>query len=679
MAIEGKLEEGTAIADKILEENENDIEVLMSCGIMQQRKGDYDTARKLFERIIERVPNHAGAKFEAANCLIYEKEYILAKKSLMSLYKEFPTNPLIADKLKEVGQFISEIIEAKEAAGEADDHDLYELADCYEDMGRNEDSLAVLERIEIPFDCQIKASKMKTVLFLKLERYEEAIENTMNCQELIDRHPEEDRNEYLSKILYMRAGAYNCLGNRDAEYDTLEYILSEVDPDFAIASSALARWHYEKGYYKKALENAEQAIRSDESVFEGFFEAGRASYELGDSNSAIDYLVRARDMEPYHLSTHIYIIKSMMDQRRTQDAEEYIEYLVTNNAKSLDIEFLKGRLEVLKDNRDKAIEILKDVLEKSKQLSKIERMNEVSNMGEIYNLLANLTVIPDENFEETLALIEEGLEYESGFGPLLQMKGNILYDCGDFDGALAAYKEIAERYPQHLNIYWDMGCCYEMIGQLEESLKAYEEQTRRRPNGDSFGAYARVAMAMGNLDKAEAAINKAIEIDETNPVIYSNYARLLQSKGKQEEALEAYAKTRELGKTYDIRCRKAYRDAVNLHVVRQEGDEALAILKDCYEQYGEIDDLYEIHSVAQIFGKGELAMDNLKRLSNDAKIAEDSYEYQSKYAEILLLTGEAEKAASIFDGYCDTEPLACFYSGHIYYNLGNYEKALESF
>ena len=678
-ASEGDFDYALEVAETMEMLFSDDPDVMMFCGRMKEASGDFAGARAYFERLAEAIPEHADARFEIACCLIGEEKFAEGKEVLIELSKDFPGSDAIMEKLSQVGGLISAIIEEKEAAGEADYYDLFELADCYTDMERFEDAMAVLGRMEIPYDKEVKAGMIHVVCLLSLERYQEAADIIPHYEEVLAAHPEEDQKKYRTKLLYMHAGACASLGLHEEERRMLHQIIDDVDPEFALAGAMLAKCFHEDGYYQKALEYAERAIEGDKESFEAHFEAGRALYELGDSNGAIAYLTEAREMEPYHLRTHMYMIKSILDQGRAADAEDYLQYLTENGASCLDMDFLRGRVEVVKGNKEQASEIIRSVIAKAKEMPETKRLDEISNMGEVYNSLANIEIKPGENFEEILALTEEGLEFEPGFGPLLQMKGNILYDMGEYHLALDEYKKIAERYPEHNAIYWDMGCCYEMLAQLNDAYKAYMIQLERNPSGDCLGSCARVSMAMGRMDLAESYLNRALKEDDTNPASYISYGKLMEAKKQPEEALEAYRKARELGKTYKINCRSAYRNAVNILTIMQRGDEALALQEELYNEYKKTVDLLQIHMLTQVFGRPQLAMENLTRWAVETHTPKHSFEYQAKYAEVLRLAGQPEKAGEIAARFMDEAPGACFFGGNIYYNLGRYEEALEFF
>lgn len=679
MAASGDMSLMEELEVKLQELYPENIDILLFCGHSEQKKGRFMEAKSFFDKVLEKIPEHADAKFEGASCLISAGSYAEGKEILVELSKEFPTSEPIVEKLKEAGAAIAAGIEAKVADGTADGHDMYELADCYTDMERFEEALEVLESARIPDDKEIKAAIMHVVLLLNLSRFEDAVKYVEQYEGLIEKHHEEDRKKYLSKLLYFKAGAYNSLGLESAERSVLERLVEKTDPEYALGWAALARCQLDKGFYQKGLDCALKGIESDPSIFESYFEAGRACYELGDSNRAISYLAEARDMEPFFLKTHIYIIKSLLDQHRADDAEDYLQYLDENKATGLDLEYLRGRLEILRGNEQQAADIVKNVIEKAKALTRAERREEVSSMGEMYNTLGNLYVGSHVDFEEILELVKEGLKYEGGFGPLLQLKGNLLYDLGRYQEALEEYKRVAARYPQHNQIYWDMGCCHEMMQDYEKALKAYTTQLERKTGSNAYNSCARVAMAMGKLDLAESYLNKAMETDDTDPVISVNMGRLLERRKQPDEALKAYAKARELGKTYNINCRPAYRNAADIYTRKQQGDEAIALIEDLYSQYGQAGDLKHIHLLAQIFGKVDLAFSNLERWAEAAGVDKESFSYQSKYAEILRLADQPEKAVQICERFIDEAPGSCFFGGNLYYNMGDYENALRIF
>jgi len=95
-----------------------------------------------------------------------------------------------------------------------------------------------------------------------------------------------------------------------------------------------------------------------------------------------------------------------------------------------------------------------------------------------------------------------------------------LYDLGlthfgnnELDDAVTAFNELIEQYPDYIDGPIGLGHAYERMGKYDEAIQA---------------------------------IKKAIEIDSTDPLVYTSLSVCYQRKGMIAAAEEAMAKSQEL-------------------------------------------------------------------------------------------------------------------------------------
>ena len=93
---------------------------------------------------------------------------------------------------------------------------------------------------------------------------------------------------------------------------------------------------------------------------------------------------------------------------------------------------------------------------------------------------------------------------------LLNIKGAVLRDLGQFDASVEAYNKSLAIKPDHAEAYYNMGNAIKVQGKLEEAIKAY---------------------------------NKALAIKPDYAEAHHNMGVTLQEQGKLEEAIEAYNKS----------------------------------------------------------------------------------------------------------------------------------------
>ena len=83
----------------------------------------------------------------------------------------------------------------------------------------------------------------------------------------------------------------------------------------------------------------------------------------------------------------------------------------------------------------------------------------------------------------------------------------------DLEAAVSAFKKLTDTYPDHIDGFLGLGHTYERLSQYDEAI---------------------------------AAIQKAIEINPKDPLVYTSLSMCYQRKGMIQEAEDAMAKSQQL-------------------------------------------------------------------------------------------------------------------------------------
>jgi len=97
-------------------------------------------------------------------------------------------------------------------------------------------------------------------------------------------------------------------------------------------------------------------------------------------------------------------------------------------------------------------------------------------------------------------------------------QGVDLYNSGNYQEALKAFLEVAEKEIGQPAVYANLGNCYSRLNQNEKALEAYD---------------------------------KAIELDPENPTYYQNKGSIYATMGDAEQARELYSKAASMSETLD--------------------------------------------------------------------------------------------------------------------------------
>jgi tetratricopeptide (TPR) repeat protein len=119
--------------------------------------------------------------------------------------------------------------------------------------------------------------------------------------------------------------------------------------------------------------------------------------------------------------------------------------------------------------------------------------------------------------------------------------GVALYDSGEYEKAIEAYKRAIHLNPDFEESYYRLGMAYSSLGRYKEAVEAYNRAVRLKP--DYAAVYENLGHAFSNLaqyEKAIKAFRKAIELAPDNIEPYFALGNAYFNSGKEEEAINTY-------------------------------------------------------------------------------------------------------------------------------------------
>lgn len=163
-----------------------------------------------------------------------------------------------------------------------------------------------------------------------------------------------------------------------------------------------------------------------------------------------------------------------------------------------------------------------------------------------YSQLADLYNSQDEN-EKALEAIKE-LEKllptlpDDAFKELpfvYATIGNILFDQGNYDGAIKYFDEALKRDPSQTRLIFERGYACFIKGDREKAQANIKEWLKTNPSTeevDSLAALANSYMILNKNEKALEYINKAVEKEPDNILTLTDRARIYILMGNKKDA-----------------------------------------------------------------------------------------------------------------------------------------------
>jgi len=159
--------------------------------------------------------------------------------------------------------------------------------------------------------------------------------------------------------------------------------------------------------------------------------------------------------------------------------------------------------------------------------------------------------VNNPNQEIVLKKIEdiENLELEDP--KTLYIKGEKLYNQGEYEKALAVFKEFVEKQPELYEARINIGNCYIKLKQHDKVMEEFEfvleklkeETDDLKGNKTASSIYASLGelyMDKNDLEKTKEYFEKSINIDPSNYALSYNVAEILFNSNKIDEAIHYY-------------------------------------------------------------------------------------------------------------------------------------------
>jgi len=148
------------------------------------------------------------------------------------------------------------------------------------------------------------------------------------------------------------------------------------------------------------------------------------------------------------------------------------------------------------------------------------------------------------DFDQALAVYKETMERFPNDEVARNGYAEVLKSMGNFDQALAVYKETMERFPKNEIVRNGYAEVLKSMGDFEQTLAVYKETMERFPNDEvARNGYAEVLKSMGDFDQALAVYKETMERFPNNEVVRNGYAEVLKSMGDFDQALVIYEET----------------------------------------------------------------------------------------------------------------------------------------
>lgn len=366
-------------------------------------------------------------------------------------------------------------------------------------------------------------------------------------------------------IRYYKAKAHAGMGDQDKAISILKSIVRK-DPKFFEAWAELAYIYELRNDFANAEKTYQQILTFGDSSQELWLRLVELNLKLKSPDKALSLVKRGPEALSYHLAS----ANRFMDAGYYDHAERVLlPWLLKTNAPSeiffyLSVVEFEGR-----KNLQKALEYLERIPKDDQYYDRSLRYRT--------HLLFELG-----RGDEALALAREARERYPDDKEFWLLEARLLEDQDQVDESEALFQESLEKWPEDTEILYSLGVLYEREERQQEAFKIMERilevdpehsdalnyvgytladrgedldvaldmvtrALRDKPdNGFIIDSLAWVHYRMGDLDKAWTEIQRAVEFEDDDPIIWEHYGDIAADKGLPEEARKAYTRSLDL-------------------------------------------------------------------------------------------------------------------------------------
>jgi arylsulfatase A-like enzyme/Flp pilus assembly protein TadD len=317
-----------------------------------------------------------------------------------------------------------------------------------------------------------------------------SVSGTSTVEEWNDLADPKDRIDLFNRVT--EATSLQRLGNHDGAKSLLTSVLEEA-PDVELAYTVLGNIHLQLKEYGEAESVFRAELERIGESFNAVYGLALAYEGLGKLDEAAVGFERAMTLDPSRVRGAFQLAEARLAQGRPQEAEE----------------LLRRQLE---DRSDTSLSLL----------------------------LADSLLAQNERTEARRVLRDAEKDDPDNVNIHLSL-GNLLFEDGDLEGAVALYQRAKEVAPREARVYNALGNAYARMGDDRGSLESFQKSVELdasfAPGHNNLG----IALARaGRPAEAEKAFLAAIEKDPNYAEAYNNLGFLYLQAGAAARAVPLF-------------------------------------------------------------------------------------------------------------------------------------------
>lgn len=570
------------LADKLYSEYPDNPYIAYYCAEAMRKAGHLQETEEIFKKLLEDDPDHYMAKFGMANIMADRGELAEAKEYCLDLLDIDDRSQDIRDFLDRLNEKLIVIYQEKLEENPDDFETINKLAWCYFQMQDFKAVERLLNGLDEKYHEEYDYINLIGRNYLAMDEYDKAMEYLPKWRDIIEATVDDGSKE-AKKRLNRRAFSYFAIGfcqwnqNLIPEATQNLYRSIELEDKFVTKLSymdQMALFYLNAGSNEQAIGMCNQIIEEDRNYFPAYVKRQQAYFELKNGQGVIDDFYECIRLYPGYVKPYVLAYKTFYFYRQYEDAEGIFKRAEEAGLTSDEMQLYRFKIRRITrtggENWQETLEKVKAFKDQwlakkqsagdTEDQEQDEEQSDLEDPSELY-LEIGLLYWNLNDTDSAMRTVEEGLHKYGERTNLLWLKGDLLMDTKDDNGALSCFKKIAEREPDNANAHIDIGKCLDNLGlhkvndRAEKAILEYEKAYEINPRHSEVNfllarMYKRKFLYNRSDKKAyEKALfhsNAQLEISEDDAFYYIERGLLYEEVHELELALADFLKAAQL-------------------------------------------------------------------------------------------------------------------------------------
>lgn len=483
------IRQAAKLADHLMTDYGDDPYVLLYCGLAYFHADQKDNAYRLWQQILEKIPDHYMAKLYSARYLLEKQDYHTAKDLVLDLLDINGEDHELIEMVTEANKALIEEYQAKAIDPDRSEKqrrdDTLELCWCLFQNEHLDKAIRLMECFSWDADQEYTYHSLYSRLLYRADRYEQALPLLQRWLELI-RLTEDDGSEESKKrknrefqACHILSGCCHALNKRDQA-------LSYVDEAASIAKNLkdkLAAMQY-KAYllftyeqYERSIDACDQIIALDNQYYPAYLQRQEAAYRLHKGQQVVDDYYNAIRIynghgKPYLLAAKVFFYHDQFEDAKgvfDRAAENQVEF--TDCMRLYEAKILRN-LARSNEDRKKPMEILQKLLKTvDKENTDIEDLSEIE-----YEI--SLLYWDNDDMDQSIPHLRTAISQNPKRPQYHLICGHMYLDHREYRRALAEYDLAEDAYGNAPALHYNRGLCHETLGMKKLAIECYRESLK---------------------------------------------------------------------------------------------------------------------------------------------------------------------------------------------------------